>query len=171
MRSMQWQLGIVGTISAFAFRQRETKKNLCRDEELHEIIQNSSYEEHVEYEEEEDNETKMYKWRRKLMTRLEQVYFRGKTIQQKVLLLYVQPIRICPSNSVMQWRSKPLVTIGKHVTLFLLSQVCKMMQKLFLQFQKHCNFRSMVEEMCIESNKEAKPLYISSNGKQKAGRI
>ena len=31
MRSMQWQLGILGTISAFAFRHRETKKNLCRD--------------------------------------------------------------------------------------------------------------------------------------------
>ena len=32
MRSMQWQLGILGTISAFAFRHRETKKNLCRDD-------------------------------------------------------------------------------------------------------------------------------------------
>ena len=31
MRSMQWQLGILGTISAFAYRHRETKKNLCRD--------------------------------------------------------------------------------------------------------------------------------------------
>ena len=31
MRSMQWQLGISGTISAFACRHRETKKNLCRD--------------------------------------------------------------------------------------------------------------------------------------------
>jgi len=30
MRSMYWQLGILGTISAFAFRHRETKKNLCR---------------------------------------------------------------------------------------------------------------------------------------------
>ena len=29
MRSMQWQLGILGTISAFAYRHRETKKNLC----------------------------------------------------------------------------------------------------------------------------------------------
>jgi len=28
MRSNEWQLGILGTISAFAFRQRETKKNL-----------------------------------------------------------------------------------------------------------------------------------------------
>jgi len=26
MRSMQWQLGILGTFSAFAFRHRETKK-------------------------------------------------------------------------------------------------------------------------------------------------
>ena len=26
MRSMQWQLGILGTISAFAYRHRETKK-------------------------------------------------------------------------------------------------------------------------------------------------
>ena len=31
MRNMQWQLGTLGTISAFAFRHRETKKNLCRD--------------------------------------------------------------------------------------------------------------------------------------------
>ena len=31
MRSMQWQLGILGTISAFGFRHREAKKNLCRD--------------------------------------------------------------------------------------------------------------------------------------------
>jgi len=30
MRSMYWQLGNLGTISAFAYRQRETKKNLCR---------------------------------------------------------------------------------------------------------------------------------------------
>ena len=30
MRSMQWQLGILGSISAFAYRHRETKKNLCR---------------------------------------------------------------------------------------------------------------------------------------------
>ena len=30
MRSMYWQLGILGTISAFAYRHRETKKNLCR---------------------------------------------------------------------------------------------------------------------------------------------
>ena len=30
MRSMYWQLGILGTILAFAFRHRETKKNLCR---------------------------------------------------------------------------------------------------------------------------------------------
>jgi len=29
MRSMYWQLGILGTVSAFAYRQRETKKNLC----------------------------------------------------------------------------------------------------------------------------------------------
>ena len=30
MRSMQWQLGILGTITAFAYRHRKTKKNLCR---------------------------------------------------------------------------------------------------------------------------------------------
>ena len=30
MRSMQWRLRILGTISAFAYRHRETKKNLCR---------------------------------------------------------------------------------------------------------------------------------------------
>ena len=30
MRSMWWQLGVLGTISAFAFRHRKTKKNLCR---------------------------------------------------------------------------------------------------------------------------------------------
>ena len=31
MRSMQWQLGMLRTISAFVYRHRETKKNLCRD--------------------------------------------------------------------------------------------------------------------------------------------
>ena len=31
MRSMQWQLAVLGTISAFAYRHRETKKNPCRD--------------------------------------------------------------------------------------------------------------------------------------------
>ena len=31
MRSMQWQLGILGTISAFTYRHRENKKTLCRD--------------------------------------------------------------------------------------------------------------------------------------------
>jgi hypothetical protein len=30
MRGMQWQLGILGTILAFAFRHRETKEYLCR---------------------------------------------------------------------------------------------------------------------------------------------
>ena len=30
MGSMQQQLGVLGTISAFAYRHRETKKNLCR---------------------------------------------------------------------------------------------------------------------------------------------
>jgi len=30
MRSMKWQIGILGTISAFAYRHRETKKSLCR---------------------------------------------------------------------------------------------------------------------------------------------
>ena len=30
MRSMQQQLGVLGTISAFTYRYRETKKNLCR---------------------------------------------------------------------------------------------------------------------------------------------
>ena len=29
MRSMQWQLGVLGTISAFAYRHRETKKMIC----------------------------------------------------------------------------------------------------------------------------------------------
>ena len=28
MRSMWWQLGMLGTVSAFAYRHRETKKNL-----------------------------------------------------------------------------------------------------------------------------------------------
>ena len=32
MKIMQWQLGILGTISAFAYRHRETKKHLCRGE-------------------------------------------------------------------------------------------------------------------------------------------
>ena len=31
MSSMQWQLRILGTISAFVYRHRETKKNLCPD--------------------------------------------------------------------------------------------------------------------------------------------
>jgi hypothetical protein len=31
MRSMQYQLGVLDAISAFAYRQRETNKNLCRD--------------------------------------------------------------------------------------------------------------------------------------------
>ena len=30
MRGMQYQLGVLGTISAFAFRHRETKQTLCR---------------------------------------------------------------------------------------------------------------------------------------------
>ena len=30
MRNMYWQLEILGTISAFAYRHRETKKRLCR---------------------------------------------------------------------------------------------------------------------------------------------
>ena len=30
MKSMLWQFGILGTISAFAYRHRQTKKNLCR---------------------------------------------------------------------------------------------------------------------------------------------
>ena len=30
MRSMQWQLGMLGTVSAFAYRHREMKKNLFR---------------------------------------------------------------------------------------------------------------------------------------------
>ena len=34
MRSMKWQLGILGTISAFAYRHKETEKNLCRDGRL-----------------------------------------------------------------------------------------------------------------------------------------
>jgi len=32
MRSMYWQLGMLGTISAFAYRHRETKKNLRHKE-------------------------------------------------------------------------------------------------------------------------------------------
>ena len=38
MRSMQWQLGILGNISAFAYRHRETKKNLCRSGRSHELL-------------------------------------------------------------------------------------------------------------------------------------
>jgi hypothetical protein len=30
MKSMYWQLRILGAISAFAYRHREKKKNLCR---------------------------------------------------------------------------------------------------------------------------------------------
>jgi len=76
--------------------------------------------------------------------RLKQVHFRRKKIQKKILVLFVQPIRICSSNSGMQWSSKALVvTKGKHVTLFLPIQVCKMMQNSFLQFRKHCIYLSV----------------------------
>ena len=76
--------------------------------------------------------------------RLKQVHFGGKKIQMKILLLYVQPIRIFSSKSGMQRRSKPpFVTKGKHVILLLLIRVCKMMQKSFPQFQKHCNYLSV----------------------------
>ena len=34
---MQWQLGILGTISAFAYRHREAKRNLCRGGRLHNL--------------------------------------------------------------------------------------------------------------------------------------
>jgi hypothetical protein len=78
------------------------------------------------------------------MMRLKQVHFRGNKMQMKLLLFYVQPIKICSSKSGMQWRSKPpFVTKGKHVTLPLLIHVCNMMQKSFLQFRKHCNYLSV----------------------------
>jgi len=38
MRSMQWQLGVLGTISAFAYRHRETKKNLCRSDRSQDLL-------------------------------------------------------------------------------------------------------------------------------------
>jgi len=38
MRSMQWQLGIMGTISAFAYRHREKKKKLCRGDRSHDLL-------------------------------------------------------------------------------------------------------------------------------------
>ena len=38
MRSMQCQLGILGTISAFAYRHRETKKNLCRGGQSQDLV-------------------------------------------------------------------------------------------------------------------------------------
>ena len=31
MRSMYWQLGMLGTVWVFAYRHRETEKNLCRN--------------------------------------------------------------------------------------------------------------------------------------------
>ena len=37
MSSMQQQLGVLGTISAFAYRLRETKKNLCRGGRLQDL--------------------------------------------------------------------------------------------------------------------------------------
>ena len=40
MRSMWWQLGILGTISAFAFGHRETKKNLCRGDRSQDLPNN-----------------------------------------------------------------------------------------------------------------------------------
>jgi len=38
MRSLLWHLGILGTISAFAYRHRETKKNLCRGGQLQDLL-------------------------------------------------------------------------------------------------------------------------------------
>ena len=40
MRSMQWQLGMLGTVSAFAFRHRESKKNLKETKRNLEIKKN-----------------------------------------------------------------------------------------------------------------------------------
>jgi len=37
MGSMQWQLGVEGTIPAFAYWHRETKQNLCRDGRSHDL--------------------------------------------------------------------------------------------------------------------------------------
>ena len=37
MRSMQQQFGVSGTISAFAFRHKETKKNLCQGDRSQEL--------------------------------------------------------------------------------------------------------------------------------------
>ena len=47
MRSMQWQLGVLGTISAFAFRHRETKRqnmtSCIKKETLKTAITNNGY--------------------------------------------------------------------------------------------------------------------------------
>jgi hypothetical protein len=37
MSSKQWQLGVLGTISAFAFRLGETKKNLCQGDQSQDL--------------------------------------------------------------------------------------------------------------------------------------
>ena len=38
MRSMQQQLGVSGTIAAFAFKHKETKKNLCRGDRSQDLL-------------------------------------------------------------------------------------------------------------------------------------
>ena len=37
MRSTYWQLGILTTISAFAYRHKKNKKNLCRGGRLQDL--------------------------------------------------------------------------------------------------------------------------------------
>ena len=48
MRSMQWQLGILGTVSAFAYRHRETKINLCRGGRSQDLL-NTDFQPAVRY--------------------------------------------------------------------------------------------------------------------------
>ena len=43
VRSTQWQLGVRGTIPAFAYRHRETKRNLCRDGTIHILYHHICY--------------------------------------------------------------------------------------------------------------------------------
>jgi hypothetical protein len=114
------------------------------DEELHEIMQNSSYEEYVESEEEEDNEKNNVQREEGIDYEIEASAFQRKEDSDDLLLLYVQPIGIFSSKSGLQWWSNPpLVMKGKQVTLLLLIQVSKMIQKSFLQFRKHCNYLSV----------------------------
>jgi hypothetical protein len=63
----------------------------------------------------------------------------------------------------MQWSKSPFVMKGKQVTLFLLIQVSKMMQKIVSSISEALQLfigKKMVGEIWIESNKKAKPFSV-----------